>query len=110
MKKYQSTRFSTYILLAIFAFPLALGGYVYVVTDFTPQVEESVTHIETSRVVPPINFTATELVRPESFTTTTPWQEIYRDRVGQLSGGGILEGAEKFQRIVHTHGLPRDNH
>lgn len=40
----------------------------------------------------------------------TPWQEIYRDRVGQLSGGGILEGAEKYQRIVHTHGLPRDNH
>lgn len=40
----------------------------------------------------------------------TPWQEIYRDRVGQLSGGGILEGAEKYQRIVRTHGLPRDNH
>ncbi len=40
----------------------------------------------------------------------TPWQEIYRERVGQLSSGGILEGAEKYQRIVHTHGLPRDNH
>ena len=38
-----------------------------------------------------------------------PWQEIYRECVGQLSRSGILEGAEKYQRIVHTHGLPRDN-
>ena len=40
----------------------------------------------------------------------TPWQEIYRQRVGQLSTGGILEGAEKYQRIAQTMGLPRDNH
>ncbi|WP_421839048.1 IlvD/Edd family dehydratase [Novosphingobium sp.] len=40
----------------------------------------------------------------------TPWQEIYRERVGQLETGGILEGAEKFQRIAQTMGLPRDNH
>ncbi|WP_298191224.1 IlvD/Edd family dehydratase [Novosphingobium sp.] len=40
----------------------------------------------------------------------TPWQEIYRERVGQLSTGGILEGAEKYQRIAQTMGLPRDNH
>ncbi len=40
----------------------------------------------------------------------TPWQEIYRERVGQLSSGGILEGAEKYQRIAQTQGIPRDNH
>jgi dihydroxy-acid dehydratase len=40
----------------------------------------------------------------------TPWQEIYRERVGQLSSGAILEGAEKYQRIAQTRGLPRDNH
>lgn len=40
----------------------------------------------------------------------TPWQEIQRDRVGQLSHGAILEGAEKYQRIAQTMGLPRDNH
>ncbi|WP_298163949.1 IlvD/Edd family dehydratase [Novosphingobium sp.] len=40
----------------------------------------------------------------------TPWQEIYRERVGQLEAGGILEGAEKYQRIAQTMGLPRDNH
>ncbi len=40
----------------------------------------------------------------------TPWQEIQRSVVGQLDSGAILEGAEKYQRIAQTQGLPRDNH
>jgi dihydroxy-acid dehydratase len=40
----------------------------------------------------------------------TPWQEIQRALVGQMNTGAILEGAEKFQRISQTRGLPRDNH
>ncbi|WP_225007186.1 MULTISPECIES: IlvD/Edd family dehydratase [Novosphingobium] len=40
----------------------------------------------------------------------TPWQEIQRSIVGQLDTGAILEGAEKYQRIAQTMGLPRDNH
>lgn len=40
----------------------------------------------------------------------TPWQEIQRASVGQLSDGAILEGAEKYQQIAQTKGLPRDNH
>ncbi|TNE42329.1 MAG: dihydroxy-acid dehydratase [Sphingomonadales bacterium] len=40
----------------------------------------------------------------------TPWQEIQRSVVGQLSSGAILEGAEKYQRIAQTMGVPRDNH
>ncbi|MCH7627228.1 MAG: dihydroxy-acid dehydratase family protein [Proteobacteria bacterium] len=40
----------------------------------------------------------------------TPWQEIQRALVGQLDTGAILEGAEKYQRIAQTMGLPRDNH
>jgi dihydroxy-acid dehydratase len=40
----------------------------------------------------------------------TPWQAIQRSLVGQLDSGAILEGAEQFQRIAETHGLPRDNH
>jgi dihydroxy-acid dehydratase len=40
----------------------------------------------------------------------TPWQEIQRGLVGQLDSGAILEGAEKYQRIAQTAGLPRDNH
>ena len=40
----------------------------------------------------------------------TPWQEIQRGLVGQMNSGAILEGAEHFQRIAQTKGLPRDNH
>jgi dihydroxy-acid dehydratase len=40
----------------------------------------------------------------------TPWQAIQRQLVGQLETGAILEGAEEFQRIAQTKGLPRDNH
>ncbi|MBM6577922.1 dihydroxy-acid dehydratase family protein [Microvirga sp. SRT01] len=40
----------------------------------------------------------------------TPWQEIQRATVGQLGTGAILEGAEAYQRIAQTMGLPRDNH
>ncbi|MGY6696613.1 MAG: IlvD/Edd family dehydratase [Roseinatronobacter sp.] len=38
----------------------------------------------------------------------TPWQEIYRAHVGQLSEGGCLELATAYQRIRHD--LPRDSH
>ena len=44
---------------------------------------------------------------PES---QTPWQEMQRKMVGDLSTGAILEGAEKYQRIAQTKGLPRDSH
>lgn len=40
----------------------------------------------------------------------TPWQEIQRALVGQMESGAILEGAEKYQRIAQTRGIPRDNH
>jgi dihydroxy-acid dehydratase len=40
----------------------------------------------------------------------TPWQAIQRSLVGQLETGAILEGAQEFQRLAQTAGLPRDNH
>lgn len=40
----------------------------------------------------------------------TPWQAIQRSLVGQLETGAILEGADAFQRLAQTAGLPRDNH
>jgi dihydroxy-acid dehydratase len=40
----------------------------------------------------------------------TPWQEIYRSLVGQLSDGACLEQAVKYQDVVHTSGLPRHSH
>jgi dihydroxy-acid dehydratase len=40
----------------------------------------------------------------------TPWQEIFRDRVEQFDQGMIMRGADKYQRIHATKGIPRNNH
>jgi dihydroxy-acid dehydratase len=40
----------------------------------------------------------------------TPWQELQRATVGQLSTGAVLEPAVKYQRVAETFGIPRDNH
>jgi dihydroxy-acid dehydratase len=40
----------------------------------------------------------------------TPWQEIQRGMVDELSNGMVLKPAVKYQRIAKTKGLPRDNH
>ena len=42
---------------------------------------------------------------PES---QTPWQEIQRNFVGELSDGAVLENAVKYQKVKKS--LPRDNH
>ena len=38
----------------------------------------------------------------------TPWQEIYRNHVGHMSDGGVLENAVTYQKVKNS--LPRDNH
>jgi len=40
----------------------------------------------------------------------TPWQEIQRGMVDELSRGMVLKPAVKYQRISTTKGVPRDNH
>lgn len=40
----------------------------------------------------------------------TPWQEIQRGIVDELSEGMVLKPAVKYQRIAETKGIPRDNH
>jgi dihydroxy-acid dehydratase len=40
----------------------------------------------------------------------TPWQEIQRSMVDQLSEGMVLKPAIKFQKVAQTFGVPRDNH
>ena len=40
----------------------------------------------------------------------TPWQEIQRGIVDELSNGMVLKPAVKYQRIAETKGVPRDNH
>lgn len=46
--------------------------------------------------------------KPPEIRNQTPWQEIYRDNVGQLAEGGCLELATSYHRIRQD--LPRDNH
>lgn len=40
----------------------------------------------------------------------TPWQEIQRAVVDELSEGMVLKPAVKYQKIHATFGIPRDNH
>lgn len=45
---------------------------------------------------------------PPELHHQTPWQEIYRTHVGQLSDGGCLELATAYRKVAKD--LPRDNH
>lgn len=45
---------------------------------------------------------------PPEIVNQTPWQELYRAHVGELSDGGCLEFATHYQRVGES--LPRDNH
>ena len=40
----------------------------------------------------------------------TPWQELYRDTVGQQSTGACLELATRYRDLAGTFGVARDNH
>ncbi|HZR02912.1 MAG TPA: IlvD/Edd family dehydratase [Burkholderiales bacterium] len=40
----------------------------------------------------------------------TPWQEIQRGMVDELSEGMVLKPAVKYQKIAESKGVPRDNH
>ena len=45
-----------------------------------------------------------------SWRRQTPWQEIQRSIVDELSNGMVLKPAVKYQKIHATFGVPRDNH
>jgi dihydroxy-acid dehydratase len=47
---------------------------------------------------------------PQVPESQTPWQEIQRSMVGQMSTGMTLEPAVAYQRIAATKGVPRHNH
>ncbi|OHC69089.1 MAG: dihydroxy-acid dehydratase [Pseudomonadales bacterium RIFCSPLOWO2_02_FULL_63_210] len=57
-----------------------------------------------------------ELVRrqdeavPTISPSQTPWQELYRQLVGQLSTGGCLEPATLYLKVIAEHGEPRHSH
>ena len=47
-------------------------------------------------------------LKTEEIENQTPWQEIYRNTVGQLSSDGIIELAAKYRKIRNT--IPRHSH
>jgi dihydroxy-acid dehydratase len=49
-----------------------------------------------------------EAWQPPELINQTPWQEIYRDTVGQLATGACLEPAVKYQRVRKN--IPRHSH
>ena len=48
--------------------------------------------------------------QPPVLLDQTPWQEIYRKMVGQLSTGGCLEAATLYLDVVAQRGNPRHSH
>ncbi len=48
--------------------------------------------------------------RPFSPDSQSPWQELFREKVEPFSQGMILRGADAYQDIARTKGVPRDNH
>ncbi|SSS40635.1 dihydroxy-acid dehydratase [Acinetobacter baumannii] len=48
--------------------------------------------------------------KPTVSPSQTPWQEMYRNMVGQLSTGGCLEPATLYMRVVNQDNLPRHAH
>lgn len=45
---------------------------------------------------------------PEIPPSNTPWEELFREKTGQLGEGGVMEFALKYRRTSKT--LPRHNH
>lgn len=50
------------------------------------------------------------LFEPNMPASQTPWQELYRQLVGQLSTGGCLEPATLHLRVIARSGEPRHSH
>ena len=48
--------------------------------------------------------------QPFAPDSQSPWQEIFRERVGPLSEGMVLRGATEYKDIARSKGTPRDNH
>jgi dihydroxy-acid dehydratase len=44
------------------------------------------------------------------FKNQTPWQEIFRDTVGQLEDGACIKSREMYLDVSNTKGLPRNSH
>ncbi len=48
--------------------------------------------------------------KPNVKESQTPWQELQRKFIGQLSSGACLDFAVNYQKIAQTKGVPRHSH
>lgn len=48
--------------------------------------------------------------KPDFPKSQTPWQEMYRSMVGQLSTGGCLEPATLYMKVINEQNVPRHSH
>src|SRR4051794_39854915 len=48
--------------------------------------------------------------KPNIVEAQTPWQELQRKFIGQLSSGACLDFAVNYQQIAQTKGVPRHSH
>src|SRR6202046_5757544 len=48
--------------------------------------------------------------QPAKLVNMTPWEEIYRSMVGQMSTGACLEPATLYLNVIETRGESRNNH
>ena len=87
------------------------GGLALVQTD--DRVRIDLTACSADMLVDEAELEARRAALPDHpFTpeSQSPWQEIFRERVGPLSEGMVLRGATEYRDIARTKGTPRDNH
>jgi dihydroxy-acid dehydratase len=83
------------------------GGLAFLKTGDRVRLDLNKRHLDA--LVPDEEWEARRAaLKPEIPPSQTPWQELYRNHVGQLDGGGCLEFATNYQRVAQN--LPRDNH
>jgi len=83
------------------------GGLAFLETGDTVRLDLNASRMDA--LVPEDEWQARiDAWEPPDLVHQTPWQEIYRTHVGQLSDGGCLELATAYQKVGRN--LPRDNH
>ncbi|HXE19782.1 MAG TPA: dihydroxy-acid dehydratase, partial [Castellaniella sp.] len=48
--------------------------------------------------------------QPPKLVNQTPWEEIYRNTIGQHGTGACMEPATLYLNIIETRGEARDSH
>ena len=85
------------------------GGLAFIKTDDTLRIDLNSNTVDLL-IEAELLATRKKSMERIPIVNQTPWQEIYRSRVNQLSDGGTLEMKEKHTRIASKHGIPRNSH